>query len=149
MNHKNLQISFPQKRIPIMVITIILSILMASCSAPKESNYEGFFSSAFEVSVFYPCGLSTPTALVGKSGYIESGYWLVSTPDSRFSEQLQDFHAYREPTGQLNLYVKVVGTTSPTKEHGYGHLGMYSNQINVTEVLDMKLWDDRLCQLER
>lgn len=149
MNHKNPQISILQKRIPTMVIMIMLSYLLAACTSPGESIYEGFFSSAFEVSVFYPCGMSTPTALVGESGYIETGFWLVSTPDSRFSEQLQEFHAYREPTGQLNLYVKVVGTTSPTKAHGYGHLGMYSNQINVTEVLDMKLWDDHLCRLER
>ena len=149
MKHTPTYTSFSQKLIPIMVITIVLSCLLASCTLPKEQTYGGLFSSAFEVSVFYPCGLSTPTALVGESGYIETGYWLISTPDSGFNEQLQDFHSFREPTGQLSMYVKVVGTLSPTKEHGYGHLGMYSNEITVKEVLGMKLWDEHQCQLER
>ena len=141
--------SFSQKRMPLMVITIMLSYLLVSCTSPRESIYEGLFSSAFEVSVFYPCGLSTPEAFVGESGYVETGYWLVSTPDSGFNEQLQDFHALRGDTGQLSVYVKVVGTLSPTKEYGYGHLGLYSNEITVSEVLDMKPWDSKQCQLER
>ena len=149
MKHKPPYLPFSQKHILLIAVTIILSILLASCTPPQDSIYEGLFSSAFEVSVFYPCGLSTPTALVGESGYVETGYWLISTPDSGFNEQLQEFHSLRGPTGQLSVYVKVVGKLSPTKEHGYGHLGMYSNEISVLEVLDMKPWDDNLCQLER
>ena len=141
--------SFSHKLIPILVIMIVLSNLLASCISPQDQTYEGLFSSAFEVSVFYPCGLSTPEAFVGESGYVETGYWLVSTPDSGFNEQLQDFHALRGDTGQLSVYVKVVGTLSPTKEYGYGHLGLYSNEITVSEVLDMKPWDDNLCQMEK
>ena len=139
MKHTPTYTSFSQKLIPIMVITIVLSCLLASCTLPKEQTYEGLFSSAFEVSVFYPCGMSAPIEYVEGVGYKETGYWLISTPDSGFNEQLKTFHSYREPTGQLSMYVKVVGKLSPTTEHGYGYLGMYSNQITVKEVLDMKL----------
>ena len=149
MNHKSPSTLFIQKRFAIISITIMLSYLLASCTSPQEKTYEGLFSSAFEVSVFYPCGLSTPEAFAGESGYVETGYWLVSTPDSGFNEQLQNFHSLRGDTGQLSVYVKVVGTLSPIKEHGYGHLGMYSNEITVSEVLDMKPWDGNLCQFEK
>jgi len=137
--------SFLQKLIPLIFITIMLSNLLVSCTSPQDSVFEGLFSTSFEVSVFYPCGMSTHKEYVEGVGYKDLGYWLTSTPDSGFNEQLKTFHSLREPTGQLRMYVKFVGTISPTKQNGYGHLNMYSNQITVTEVFDMKPWDDTLC----
>lgn len=148
MKHKPPYTLFTQKIIALIAITVMLPDLLTACVSPRDSIYEGLLSTSFEVSVFYPCSMSAPTEYVEGVGYKETGYWLISTPDSGFNEQLKTFHSYREPTGQLNMYVKIVGTVSPTKEFGYGHLGMYSNQITVKEVLDMKPWVDNQCQLE-
>jgi len=92
--------------------------------------------------------MSSHTENVEGVGYKDVEYWLTSTPDSGFNEQLKTFNSLREPTGRLKTYVKFVGTISPTKQNGYGHLNMYSNQITVTEILDMKPWDDTLSQME-
>ena len=106
------------------------------------------FSTSFEVSVFYPCGMSSHAENVEGVGYKDLEYWLTSTPDSGYNEQLKTFYSVRAPTGRLKTYVKFVETISPTKQNGYGHLNMYSNQITVTEILDMKPWDDTLSQME-
>ena len=74
------------------------------------------------------------------------GYWLTSTPDSGFNEQFKDFESQRGPTGELRLFVKFAGTVSPTKKLGYGHLGVYSNQIAVSEVLEMQPWIESQCE---
>ena len=134
--------SFLLKFISFLVITIMPAMLLASCKSPQDSIYEGHFISAFEVSAFFPCG----TENVDGAGYWDFAYWLTSTPESGFSEQLATFISQSESKWEYNLYVKVVGKTSPTKKNGYGHLGMYSNQITVKEVLEMKPWDDSHCQ---
>ena len=139
--HKPPYTSFSQKLIPLFAITIMLSNLLASCSPPRPSVFEGRFSTSFEVSVFYPCG----TEYVEGVGDKDSGYWLVSTRDSGFNERLETFQSLRGPTGELSVYVKFVGTLSPKNQNGYGHLGMYSREITVTEVLEMKAWDENQC----
>ena len=88
--------------------------------------------------------MSSHTENVEGVGYKDVDYWLTSTPDSGFNEQLKTFNSLREPTGRLKTYVKFVGTISPTKQNGYGHLNMYSNRITVREILDMKPWDSSI-----
>jgi len=144
MKHKPPNTAFSQKRIPLIIITIMLSNLLASCTSLQDSIFEGLFSTSFEVSVFYPCDTEYVEGVYNK----DLEYWLTSTSDSGFNEQLKTFHSLIEPTGQLKMYVQFVGRISPTKQNGYGHLGMYSNQITVTEILDMKPWVDTLCQSE-
>ena len=124
----------------------MLSFLLTSCASSRGSIFEGRYTTAFEVSVFHPCGVSIPTELVEDAGF--QMYWLESAPDSGFNERLDTFHSLRGSTGELKLFVKFVGTTSPTKPFGYGHLGMWANQVTVVEVLDMRPWVANQCQFE-
>ena len=140
--------SFSQKLIPLMIIAFMLANLLTACSSPKVSTFEGLFVEAFELSVFYPCGMSTPARFDEGVSDNDSGYWLTSISGSGFNEQLENFFSLREPTGELHMYVKFLGTLSPTKQNGYGHLGMYSKQISVIDLLDMQPWVDHQCDLE-
>jgi hypothetical protein len=137
---------FPPTRNHIIVFAIMVAVLIASCTGPRVSTFQGLYTTAFEVSVFHPCGVRIPTEIVEDVGF--QMYWLESAPDSGFNERLEAFHSLRGPTGELKLFVKFVGTTSPTKPFGYGHLGMWANQVTVTEVLDMRPWVANQCQFE-
>jgi len=144
MKHKSFtHISFIKFSLLIAVLMMLASPLTSCASFVKsEATFEGLYATSFEVSVFYPCGM---TEDIDDQGNKDLGYWLTSTPDSGFNEQLTEFSALREPTG-LRVYVKFIGVLSPTKPFGgYGHLGMYSNQVTVLEVLDMKPWSDSEC----
>lgn len=126
---------------------ILLITLLASCASKEGIIVEGRYSTSFEVSVFMPCRTNNQKEL-WESADKNSVYWLTSTPASHFSEQLKPYYSLMEPTGELNMYVKFIGDISPTKKNGYGHLGMYSNQVTVTEVVEMEPWVDRQCPLE-
>ena len=146
MKLKTLLKSSSQKPIHGILILVLLFILCTSCIFSREKMYEGQFSSAFEVSVFYPCGMEERSEYIEGFGFQDHGYWLTSNLDSGFNDQFHSFDALRDQTGTVNLYVKFIGKTSPTKKHGYGHLGMYSNQVNVIELVDMKPWSEDLCE---
>lgn len=148
MKHKISRKSHSRKLILLSVFAFMLSILLGSCTSPQDSIFEGLFSTSFEVSIFYPCGVSTPNSVEDGFGDFDTGYWLTSTRDSGFNEQLKSYEYLLAPTGELNMYVKFIGTTSPENQNGYGHLGMYSKQITVKELLDMKPWVDNQCLLE-
>lgn len=120
---------------------------LVSCASREGIVVEGRYSTSFEVSVFMPCRTDNQKEL-WESANKNTDYWLTSTPASDFSEQLKSYYPFMEPTGELHMYVKFVGDISPTKKNGYGHLGMYSNQVTVTEVLEMEPWVDRQCPLE-
>lgn len=126
---------------------ILLITLLASCASKEGIIVEGRYSTSFEVSVFMPCRTNNQKEL-WESANKNTVYWLTSTPTSHFSEQLKSYYSLMEPTGELNMYVKFIGDISPTKKNGYGHLGMYSNQVTVTEVVEMEPWVDRQCPLE-
>ena len=147
MKHKSFtQISFTRLSLPI-VVSIILANLLTSCTSfvKSEETFEGLFVTSFEVSVFYPCGMGMQTEGIEDQGNKDLGYWLTSTPDSGFNEQLTKFSTLTDPTG-LRVYVKFIGVHSPTKLFGgYGHLGMYKKEITVTKILEMKPWSDNLC----
>jgi hypothetical protein len=128
----------------LIAVLIMLANLLTSCTsfAKSEATFEGLYATSFEASVFYPCGM---TEDIENQGNKDLGYWLTSTLDSGFNEQLTEFSALEEPTG-LRVYAKFIGVLSPTKPFGgYGHLGMYKNEITVTEILEMKPWSDNLC----
>jgi hypothetical protein len=144
MKHKSFtHISFTRFFL-LIAVSIMLASLLTSCASfiKSEATFEGLYVTSFEVSVFYPCGM---TEDIDDQGNKDLGYWLTSTPDSSFNEQMTRFSTLREPTG-LRVYVKFIGVLSPTKPFGgYGHLGMYKNEVTITKVLEMKSWSDNLC----
>ena len=144
MKHKSFtNISFARFSL-LMAVSMMLVSLLTSCTSfvKSETTFEGLYATSFEVSIFYPCGMTEDIDDQGDKGL---GYWLTSTPDSGFNEQLTKFSTLREPTG-LRVYVKFIGVLSPTKPFGgYGHLGMYKNEVTVTKILEMKSWSDNLC----
>ena len=148
MKHKSFtHISFARFSLLIAVLIMLASPLTSCTSFVKsEATFEGLFVSSFEASIFYPCSMGIQIEEIEDQGSKDLGYWLTSRPDSGFNEQLTKFSTLAEPTG-LRVYVKFTGVRSPTKPFGgYGHLGMYSNQVNVLEVLDMKPWSDSECE---
>ena len=144
MKHKSFtHISFVRFSL-LMAVSMMLASLLTSCTSfvKSEATFEGLYATSFEASVFYPCGM---TENIEDQGNKDMEYWLTSTPDSGFHEQLEKFSDLAEPTG-LRVYVKFTGVLSPTKPFGgYGHLGMYKNEVTVTRILEMKSWSDNLC----
>jgi len=128
----------------LIALSLILASLLTSCTSfvKSEATFEGLYATSFEVSVFYPCGM---TEDIDGQENKDLGYWLTSKPDSGFNEQLTEFSTLREPTG-LRVYVKFIGVPSPTKPFGgYGHLGIYKNEVAVIKILEMKPWSDSEC----
>ena len=144
MKHKSFtHISFVRFSL-LITVSIMLASPLTSCTSfvKSEATFEGLYATSFEVSVFYPCDM---TENVDDQGNKDLGYWLTSKPDSGFNEQLTKFSTLAEPTG-LRVYVKFTGVRSPTKPFGgYGHLGMYKNEVAVIKILEMKPWSDSEC----
>lgn len=138
---------------PIPTIATAL-VIPTTPSLPTESVFEGRYTSAFEVSVFYPCSMKITEEYVEGFGYKSLGYWLRSVPESGFQKQFQQIRsqvvaATDEGIPTVSVFVRFVGALSTTEDElgkGYGHMGLYTNEITVTNVLEMKTWDDSLCQ---
>ena len=127
-----------------MAVSMMVASLSTSCTSfvKSEATFEGLYATSFEVSVFYPCGMAED---IDGQGNKDLGYWLTSRPESGFNQQLTEFSVLREPTG-LRVYVKFIGVLSPTKPFGgYGHLGLYKNEVTVIKILEMEPWSDNLC----
>ena len=133
--------------IRLLFILLIGITQLTSCFSGEDTVLEGRYTTAFEISDFMPCNTRYQKEY-WDSANNNSVYWLTSTPESNFNEQLKTYLHLLGPTGELNMYVKFVGNISPTKKNGYGHLGMYSNQVTVTEVVEMEPWMDQQCPLE-
>jgi hypothetical protein len=100
---------------------------------PKSSSgeFEGYYSSGFEVSSFVPCG-ETENPDYG------AGYWLTSSPDfyQQYSDLVQQ-SGHDPATGYLPVYTRFEGELS--SEGSYGHMGAYSHEITVTKTIEMSL----------
>ena len=100
----------------------------------RDVEFTGHFTSSFEVSSFVPCAPETPVP-----GYFSNAYWVSSTPESGFYDRYIDVTGTpraQQPAGKT-VYVHIIGDLSPEGEHG--HLGGYSHEITVTQVLEMSL----------
>lgn len=90
-------------------------------------EFQGQYLQSFEVSSFVPCGSTE------KPGY-GVGYWL-NWDDSK------SYDRYRaEISKQVDnavVYLKFTGTISPPGQ--YGHLGVYTREVTVEKVLEVKL----------
>jgi hypothetical protein len=97
-----------------------------------ESEFRGYYTSGFEVSSFVPC------ASGDVPGY-GAGYWLNSEPESGFYDQYSQLSQSVNPPpgGYVTVFTRFRARLSPPGS--YGHLGAYSHEITVTEVLEMSL----------
>lgn len=130
---------------PRLLLSLLLLVLAAlACQTlsptpgPTKGEFEGTYSNGFEVSAFVPCeGVSLATP-----GYVPA-YWLSGT-----SEFYDQYYALVKSSGNdpadgyLSVYIRFKGELSPPGS--YGHLGAYSHEITVTELLEMSL-DDGQC----
>lgn len=99
-----------------------LPLLLAGCpmssTAPEPQRYEGFFKQGFETESFQPCGS-------------KEEWWVTEGAELR--------QRYNE-VADLNydpVYVVVRGQLGP--EGKFGHLGLYTRQIAVSEVIEIRL----------
>lgn len=120
------------------LLFLILAALACQALPATTSEFEGTYSSGFEVSSFVPCDYSD------EAGY-GVGYWLTGTTE--FYDQyyaLVESSGFDPSTGYLSVYVRFKGELSPSGD--YGHLGMYEREITVTELLEMTLVDGQCDQ---
>jgi hypothetical protein len=118
------------------LLFLILAALACQTLVPTTGEFEGTYSSGFEVSAFVPCEGVNPGP-----GYVPA-YWLNGTPE--FYDQYYALvqSSENDPIiGSLSVYVRFKGELSPSGT--YGHLGAYEHEITVTELLEMSLVDEQ------
>ena len=97
---------------------------------PPETAVEltGHMVIGFEIASFVPCApLDAPDEPPGYG----QGYWLSADPG------VELYAAYHAAVGEdyLPAYVHVTGRLSPPGQ--YGHLGAYTRELTVTEILEI------------
>jgi hypothetical protein len=138
------------KRAHYLWLAVFLGFVLTACNPsvsalpPVEANtppgvaarlFEGFYAADAEMSSFVTCAMGE---LPGPG----KGYWLV--PNEEFSQ------LYENPTGitmgdiagtygpydVFAIYVRFEGILSAEPSKRYGHLGLYSGEIQVTQVFE-------------
>jgi hypothetical protein len=128
---------------PVFLLVSCSIFVPASTPAPASTEFEGFYTSSFEVSSFVKCGMNS------QSGYGQ-GYWLVSTTEfqEKFRRTLSGAAGTYGPKDNPRVfdtvYVRFTGTLSP--KGNYGHLGAYSNEVTVIKVIEMKTISSGFCR---
>jgi hypothetical protein len=134
----------PDRR-PLLLMALVLIVLCAAVAGGavflavlfrranpglRAGEFQGHFTAGFEVSSFVPCG--SPAA----PGYGQ-GYWLSADADVNFYQQYDQAIAGLNPPpgGYTTVYVRFKGELSPPGS--YGHLGAYSHEILVTDLLEI------------
>lgn len=102
------------------LLLLALPLLLAGCvktiTDPAAVVYEGFYAWGFEVSSFQPCENDESWWVTG--GDLTSRYREIAT---------QDYQP---------VFVVLAGEAGPPGS--YGHMGAYSREIAVREVLEMR-----------
>lgn len=121
------------------LLFLILAALACQTLVPTTGEFEGMYSSGFEVSAFVPCEGVSPDP-----GYVPA-YWLSDPPEfyKEYAALVQS-SGHDPVTGYLSVYVRFKGELSPSGT--YGHLGAYEHEITVTELLEMSLVDGQCNQ---
>jgi hypothetical protein len=131
------------KRRPILVAIIIVLALCicASCvlgagaaayfwparvvTGPSTGEFSGFYTSGFEVSSFIACGQT------------DEQWWLGADPATGFYDYYRTLTGSQAPGDYTAVFVRFRGNlTAPGL---YGHLGAYSREVYVTDLLEMSL----------
>ena len=130
-------------------ITGLLGLVLAACYGGAnpvptgETNivsgvtvqvFEGFYAAGPEISSFVTCAMGE---LPGPG----KGYWLV--PNDEFSQLYEnpkgitmvDIAGTYGPFDVFAVYVRFEGILSAESGKGYGHLGLYLGEIQVTKAL--------------
>lgn len=97
---------------------------------PSERSWRGTYAWGFEESAFRSCGSTTR--------------WWVTSSDADVSAQLVNTHRQlTNETMYAEVFVRFRGTLS---ERGtYGHVGAYERELDVTEIIEMRVLADGEC----
>jgi hypothetical protein len=132
-------------------VAVLLGFVLAACnqstnpmSIDKTNTppglatqpFEGFYAAGAEMSSFVTCAMGE---LPGPG----KGYWLI--PNEEFSQfyenpqgiTMSDIAGTYGPYDVLAIYVRFEGILSSEPGKGYGHLGLYGGEIQVTKVLEV------------
>ncbi len=101
-------------------------------TGPTTGEFSGYYTNGFEVSAFVPCDEPAEQ------------WWLSSDPALNFYDQYQALVTPVLPPsgGYVPVFLRFVGTVSPPGS--YGHLGAYTREATVEEVIEMSL--DGTCE---
>jgi len=98
-------------------------------AGPTTGEFSGYYTSGFEVASFVPCPASALDAADG-------AWWLGSIPESNFYDKYLDVIG-PDAAEYVTVFVVWRGTVSPPGS--YGHLGAYTREATVEEVIEMSL----------
>lgn len=123
-------------RVPAIVVVVVFApVLLSACNLldwhhSSERSWKGTYAWGFEESAFRACGSTTR--------------WWVTSSDSEVSEQLVNEHRQlTSDTMYQEVFVRFRGTLS---ERGtYGHVGAYERELDVTEIVEMRVLADGEC----
>jgi hypothetical protein len=117
------------KRIGIWMTFGLLLFGLVACSggAAEADVYEGHFIFGFETSSFEPCGQ-------------EEAWWVVGESLTELTQAYSDI----SPESYNPVFVRLRGEIS--KSGQYGHLGAYTREFQVLEVLEVRQADPQDCQ---
>jgi hypothetical protein len=93
-------------------------------------EFRGHYTSGFEVASFVPCSDS-------QIGNDAGPWWMGSTAESGFYDQYLDVIGGPSAPEYVTVFVVWRGAVSPPGE--YGHLGAYTREATVQEVIEMSL----------
>jgi hypothetical protein len=119
------------------------SLLLACCAGlaangcPAPTNptegfgtFEGLYLQGFEVSAFTVCGAGAPSS--------STGYWLAG--NAEFNDRYNALATTRGSNAfGPTVYAKFSGTLSDRGR--FGHLGAYSREITVKQLVTMEVRD--------
>lgn len=113
----------------VMRSTLVLSMLFLSACATSRATgpleeFRGYYEHGFEVESFRRCGSAEA--------------WWVVQPDELFRRSREFTTAQYQP-----VFAVVRGYTGP--EGRYGHMGVYTRQLTVVEVVDVRPASDAEC----
>lgn len=111
-------------------VTVVAAILYLRpqnviTTGPTSGEFSGYYSSGFEVSSFVSC--DNPN----------EQWWLGADPATRFYDRYNALTGGPPPGNYAAVYVRFRGNlTAPGL---YGHLGAYTREVYVTELLEMSV----------
>lgn len=103
--------------LPLPLLALALAGACATAGAGGNTEYAGLYAQGFEVDSFRPCG--SPEK-----------WWVVQGEELRERYRQVATQPYEE------VYVVVRGRVGPPGR--YGHLGGYSRQLSMTEVVQVR-----------
>lgn len=115
----------------LLLLTALLITLPACSLLPwhgGDRTHTGTYSWGFEVSEFRKCNASDKWWVTGSAG----------------EELVAKYRSLRNDTMYQQIYVRLRGTVSETGQ--YGHLGAYTNEFEVTEVIESRNLRPGECQ---